>query len=115
MATPNTVNPRAPYLFCSSISQGISILHGPHQVAQKFTKTTLPLNRLRETSWSSRSFKVKSGEAVGLSGYVFAARAGGMRVARFANKAKATIPASVARINPMRFNVRLLTTLDSQS
>ncbi len=31
------------------------------------------------------------------------ARAEGMRVARFANNAKATIPTSVARINPIRF------------
>ncbi len=72
-------------------------------MAQKFTKTTLPFNWLRETSWSSRSFKVKSGEAVGLSTFVFSARVGGMRVARFANKAKAAIPISVAKINPIRF------------
>src|SRR5258708_28527340 len=35
-----------------------------------------------------------------------------MRVARFANNAKATIPTSVARINPIRFMPRLLTSLD---
>src|SRR5262249_4536923 len=42
MATPSTVNPFEPYLFCISISQGISILQGSHQVAQKFTSTTFP-------------------------------------------------------------------------
>src|SRR6476620_1628670 len=42
MATPTICNPSGPYFFCRSISHGISILHGPHQVAQKFSSTAFP-------------------------------------------------------------------------
>src|SRR3954468_981854 len=42
--TPTTVNPSFPYFLTRSMYPGISILHGPHQVAQKSTTTTLPLN-----------------------------------------------------------------------
>src|ERR1700730_12378353 len=43
MATPRITSPLGPYFSLNSISQGISILHGWHQVAQKFTSTTFPL------------------------------------------------------------------------
>src|ERR1700690_1135068 len=43
------------------MSQGISIRQGSHQVAQKFTKTTLPLRSARETSLPSTSFSLISG------------------------------------------------------
>src|ERR1700761_2087894 len=42
MATPTICRPCGPYFFCRSTSHGISILQGPHQVAQKFSKTALP-------------------------------------------------------------------------
>src|SRR5690349_15046492 len=44
MATPTICRPCGPYFFCRSTSHGISILHGPHQVAQKFSRTALPRN-----------------------------------------------------------------------
>src|SRR5712671_2749102 len=44
MATPTICSPCGPYFFCRSTSHGISILHGPHQVAQKFSNTALPRN-----------------------------------------------------------------------
>src|ERR1700733_13924924 len=42
MATPTICRPCGPYFFCRSTSQGISILQGPHQVAQKLSSTALP-------------------------------------------------------------------------
>src|ERR1051326_2749430 len=42
------------------MNHGISILQGPHQVAQKSRMTTLPLNAARPTSLFWRSFSVKS-------------------------------------------------------
>jgi hypothetical protein len=39
---PTTANPRSLCLRSNSVNQGISILHGPHQVAQKLSSTTLP-------------------------------------------------------------------------
>src|SRR6266581_2782214 len=56
MATPRTVKPRELYFSWSSISQGISMRQGVHQVAQKFTSTTLPRYWFKETSWPCRSF-----------------------------------------------------------
>src|ERR1700676_809366 len=43
MATPRITKPFDPYFSLNSISQGISIWQGWHHVAQKFTRTTLPL------------------------------------------------------------------------
>src|SRR5207245_8212912 len=60
-STPRTVKPLDEYFSCISISQGISIWQGSHQVAQKLTSTTLPLYWLNGTSWSSRSLNVTSG------------------------------------------------------
>jgi len=40
-------------------SEGISILHGPHHVAQKLIRRYLPLNCERLTSLPSRFFRVK--------------------------------------------------------
>src|SRR5688500_8391864 len=50
------------YFSCSSTKPGISALHGPHQVAQKFSSTTLlgSLNDASETSLPSMSFNLKS-------------------------------------------------------
>jgi len=41
------------------MNHGISILHGPHQVAQKSRRITLPLNDDSLTSLFDRSFSVK--------------------------------------------------------
>src|SRR5688500_4150890 len=45
--------------FCSSMRSGISTLQGPHHVAQKFTRTTLPLNESSFTSTPFTSLSVK--------------------------------------------------------
>src|SRR6478736_6537965 len=57
--TPITCRPFLAYLFWNSINQGISILQGPHHVAQKSSRITLPLNAERLTSWFERSLSVK--------------------------------------------------------
>src|SRR2546423_9027999 len=57
--TPTTCRPSLPYLFWNSMNQGISILHGPHHVAQKSSRITLPLNDESLTSLLSMSLSVK--------------------------------------------------------
>src|SRR3954452_5551863 len=57
--TPTTWRPSFPYLFWNSTNQGISILHGPHQVAQKSSRITLPLSDASFTSLLSTSLSVK--------------------------------------------------------
>src|SRR5258708_31590222 len=64
METPRTVKPFASYFCCISMSQGISMKQGSHQVAQKLTRTTLPLYWLSAASLPSRSLKVTSGAGV---------------------------------------------------
>src|SRR6478672_10019417 len=56
---PITCRPFLAYLFWNSINQGISILQGPHHVAQKSRRMTLPLNADSFTSLLLRSFSVK--------------------------------------------------------
>src|SRR5689334_23557858 len=56
---PITCSPSLPYLFWNSMNQGISILQGPHHVAQKSSRITLPLNADSFTSRFDRSFSVK--------------------------------------------------------
>src|SRR5262249_12866958 len=56
---PTTCRPSLPYLFWNSMNQGISILQGPHHVAQKSSRITLPLNADSFTSLLERSFSVK--------------------------------------------------------
>src|SRR5579859_6645629 len=53
--------PCGPYFFCKSTSQGISILQGSHQVAQKFSSTALPFKDESRTACPCRSPRVKSG------------------------------------------------------
>src|SRR4026208_1206984 len=50
------------YFSCSSTKPGISALHGPHHVAQKLSRMTLPwpLNDASATSVPSRAFNLKS-------------------------------------------------------
>src|SRR5262250_1435646 len=54
------------------MNHGISILHGPHQVAQKSSRITLPLNDDSFTSLLFRSFSVK----LRFAGLAFAGHAG---------------------------------------
>src|SRR5262249_21268023 len=56
---PTTCRPLLPYLFWNSMNHGISTLHGPHQVAQKSSRITLPLNVDRRTLLLSMSLSVK--------------------------------------------------------
>src|ERR1700731_1409739 len=44
MATPTICRPWGAYFFGRPTSHGISILQGPHHVAQKFSSTALPRN-----------------------------------------------------------------------
>src|SRR5580700_6597847 len=61
IAKPRNCHPGGPYRFSKSQNQGISILHGPHQVAQKFRTTGLPRKSDRRTVLPSRDCRVKSG------------------------------------------------------
>src|SRR5579862_5347998 len=64
MATPTICRPCEPYSFCRSINQGISILQGPHQVAQKLRRTALPRKSERRVILPSRDSREKSGAGV---------------------------------------------------
>src|SRR5216683_139102 len=57
---------RSLYLFCSSTRSGISARQGPHQVAQKFRRMTLPWESARVTGLPSRPVSLKSGAGSGL-------------------------------------------------
>src|SRR6185437_3778881 len=61
METPMTTRPRSLNAVSNSSNHGISILQGPHQVAQKSSKTTFPLKSERRTVAPFTSFKAKSG------------------------------------------------------
>src|SRR5579863_3451468 len=61
---PTIWNPFAAYSFWSSISQGVSILHGPHHVAQKLISSGLPLKLESETVCPLRFSRTKSGAAL---------------------------------------------------
>src|SRR5271156_7138743 len=61
MATPTTCKPSGPYCFCSSTNQGISILQGAHQVAQKLSNTAWPRKSDSRMVLPSSVCRVKSG------------------------------------------------------
>src|SRR5436853_6464769 len=69
--TPTTCSPLLPYLFWNSMNHGISILHGPHHVAQKSSRMTLPLKDESFTSLLFRSLSVK----FRFAGFAFAGHA----------------------------------------
>src|SRR5579872_1187290 len=54
------------------MNQGISILHGAHHVAQKFSRTTLPRNSESLTGLPEASFRTKSGASRRPSGFTYA-------------------------------------------
>src|SRR3954468_5921001 len=68
---PTTCSPSLPYLFWNSTNHGISILQGPHHVAQKSSSTTLPFSEARLTSLPPTSFSAK----FRFAGLAFAAHA----------------------------------------
>src|ERR1700737_1456706 len=55
-----------PYCFCSATNSGISSRHGGHQVAQKFTKITFPLQFARDKGAPEIS---RSGREGAISGF----------------------------------------------
>lgn len=58
------------------MNQGISTLQGPHQVAQKLSRTALPLYSDSETTLPSASFNLNSGAFLrSLAGRTLAASA----------------------------------------
>src|SRR5579863_4824231 len=61
MATPKITKSLSAYFFCSSISQGVSILQGSHQVAQKSTSTALPRKSESFTLLPCKSWNTTSG------------------------------------------------------
>src|SRR6185312_5760455 len=69
METPRISKPCAAYFLCRSTSHGISILQGPHHVAQKFTSTALPRSEESVTVLPSGTlFKEKSGATEPIAG-----------------------------------------------
>src|ERR1700687_3659558 len=54
------------------MNQGISALHGAHQVAQKFSKTTLPRYSESVTGLPASSLSLKSGAILRSSGFTYA-------------------------------------------
>src|SRR5579863_8907393 len=54
------------YFFCSSTRSGVSARQGPHQVAQKFRRTTFPLKAAMDKGFSSSEESLNSGAGSGL-------------------------------------------------
>src|SRR5215471_11110399 len=69
MEMPTICSPCAPYFFWKSTSHGISILHGSHHVAQKFTTTAFPFRSesFRVLPFPSSTFRSKSGAGLPLN------------------------------------------------
>src|SRR5579862_3797572 len=88
MAVPMIAKPLSLYWRSKLMNQGISILQGPHQVAQKSTKTTLPRKSDKRTTLPLASFNSKSGAFLrsfsGLREDAEAARAGATLLGRSA-------------------------------
>src|SRR5262245_25519577 len=59
--TPTTSIPRGWFFLQKSAYSGISLMHGPHHVAQKSSTTTLPLSDSRLTRPPARSGRSKAG------------------------------------------------------
>ena len=74
------------------MNHGISILHGPHQVAQKLSKTTFPLSSESLTRDPFASVKLKSGAALRFEADNFAER-----VANDEQPAKTALESAVVR------------------
>src|SRR5438874_11883009 len=113
MAMPKISSPCGRYLLFSSTSQGISILHGPHHVAQKFTSTALPRKSASFTVFPSRLSSAKAG--AGLPSIAIAeasiaeasmappCAAGGLAIREAKNSDAATAATTMIRIITLRF------------
>src|SRR5271154_1774618 len=75
MDTPSTAKPWFLYVFSNSMNQGISILQGPHHVAQKLSNTTLPLKSESRRGAPFASLRLKSGAAFRSSATLSSVRA----------------------------------------
>src|SRR5271163_1269892 len=75
MDTPSTAKPRFLYVFSNSMNQGISILQGPHHVAQKLSNTTLPIKSESRKGLPLASLRLKSVAAFRSSATLSSARA----------------------------------------
>src|SRR6478736_5975232 len=69
--TPSVAKPRLCSAFSNSMNQGISILQGAHQVAQKFSRTTLPRKSESLTGLPEASSRTKSGAILRASGFTY--------------------------------------------
>ena len=68
---PRISKPWEAYWFCSSTSQGVSILQGPHQVAQKLMSRGLAFVAGERDFLPLRSWRVKSGAGLSMSGEMY--------------------------------------------
>src|SRR5580693_1054284 len=75
MDTPSTAKPWFLYIFSNSMNQGISILQGPHHVAQKLSSSTLPLKSESRRGAPFASLRLKSGAAFRSSATLSSVRA----------------------------------------
>src|SRR5215475_13670007 len=62
--TPIMLRPLLSRSFCIALNDGISDRQGIHQVAQKFSSTTLPCRSLSRNGWPSSLVNCTSGAAV---------------------------------------------------
>src|SRR5205085_22642 len=101
METPTTANSRSLYVFWNSMNQGISILQGPHHVAQKFTRTTFPLRSESLSVAPVASLREKSGAGL---------RSFASLTETFADsklKAEQAIRPAASAVSPMDLNGRV--------
>src|SRR6185369_15029804 len=64
---PRNLTPLEAYSVLRAMRSGISCLHGPHQVAQKLTRLTLPLNEAKSICLPVESVQEKLGALSGRS------------------------------------------------
>src|SRR5437870_5091483 len=108
--TARTVKPRSLVPPIEPLHQGISCLHGGHQVAQKFRNTTWP-RRSRKAIWPAvRPGTVNSGAAVGRLGRIRSSSAKGSAAETDAGATtpaatRITAAASRARARTIRYAI----------
>src|SRR5438270_8968284 len=113
MAMPKTSSPCGRYLLFSSTSHGISILHGPHHVAQKFTSTALPRKSASFTVFPSSVSSSKPGAdlpsiaiadaSISEASMAPPCAAGGLAMREAKNSDAATAATTMIRIITLRF------------
>src|SRR5690606_1290487 len=80
----------APYFACMSLSSGISLRQGGHQVAQKFTSNALPSHSVTVREVPLRSGRVNTGR---VSGTCSCGAGSGVRVRGFSQRYRPKPPA----------------------